>query len=135
MKLSLIAVLLCVGCGDSYGSLSNPPPNDLGPGPSDASTDVQDAHPYLGPKCCQVTADFTDDPYWQNGLYQCDSDAAVTVGGPSVPWVCNVNSAGMCGGNTGLTCLACDDSLCVIGSACLGFNGTGIVTDCQSGSD
>ena len=131
--MKYITLLVLVGCGSNYGDISSPPPNDLGPGPSavDASADVSSdalTYPYMGSKCCQVTADFTDDPYWQNGLYQCDSPR-------SVPWVCNVNSAGMCGGSTGLTCLTCDDFLCVIGSSCLGFNGTGTVTDCQSGSE
>lgn len=124
MKLVLIsAMIFCVGCSASPGSPSNPDASDDG---------LQDAHPYLGPTCCQVTADFTDDPYWHNGLYACDTDGGLSVG-TEAPWVCNVNATGMCGGDSGLTCLSCNQPECTVGMACLGFNGTGVVTDCQPG--
>ena len=133
MKLSLFAALVCVvGCSGNYGSLSNPPPDDLGPGP-DASP-PQDAHPYMGPICCQVMHDTVDDPVWNMGLYGCDTDGGLSVG-TEAPWVCNVNDAGLCGGNTGIECLSCDQPQCHVGMACLGVNGTGTVTDCQPGSE
>lgn len=129
MKLHLFACLCLLGCGESYGSLSNPPPNDLGPGPQDASVEVGVHNPDSG-LCCQITNNFTNDPYWHSGRYDClPPDAALQPFDP--PWVCQVNEAGMCGGNTGLTCLSCDQPACVVGLSCLGVNGTGIVLPCD----
>ena len=124
-KLCLItALIMCAGCvqleGIEKGNLS------------DASDNPQDAHPYTGPVCCQINKDFTDDPYWHNGLYGCDTDGSLAVN-TAAPWVCNVNDYGMCNQDSGLECLTCNQPDCIPGLACLGPNGTGIVTDCQPG--
>ena len=106
----------CLGCGSlPVAPQTEPDASEVDASDLDGSVDdVADvvAFPHVGAKCCQVEVDFTDDPYWHNGLYECDNPK-------DVPWVCG-------------TSWACDDFRCVVGTPCQGFNGTGVVTDCKS---
>lgn len=109
-----VALLACAAaCG---GPL--PPAVDLS---SDAgSADValetaQDASAVDAGICCQITHDFTTDPYWQNCRFPCSVD-----GDGVIPWVCKAPAP-----------TSCTDPACVVGSSCVGFNGTGLVVACD----
>jgi len=140
MKFGIALCLILVGCGDSYGSLSNIPPNDLGPGPMDAGSEAEagvmdaghEAAPIHNPPsglCCQIENNETDSALWYNDRYSCFPPDASSAFNP--PWICQVNDAGMCGGSTGIECLTCDMPACVVGMSCLGVNGTGVVLPCN----
>jgi hypothetical protein len=114
--LPLLAGLAAMGCtGESTAEGQASTVTDA------AGDDAVDAAPpYDGAVCCQVTVNFTADPYWQNCRYGCFPDAAVSPA--TVPWVCNLDKPTSCG-----------DPTCVVGSTCQGFNGTGVVLPCDAG--
>lgn len=103
-----------------FGCSSVPELSDAGKltSATDAQTDAGNHN--NGNLCCNVTKNFTDSSYWSGGIYSCDPDAGVSTGTIMwVPWVCNPEQA-----------VSCQNESCVIGSACQGFNGYGVVTTC-----
>jgi hypothetical protein len=112
---SWLVCFVLVGCTaakeQAAGDGTEPPSNDAG-GDVPAEAPTSD-----GGLCCQVTHDFTDDPYWQDCRFACmPADAA----SPDLPWVCNLGSP-----------TTCQDPACLSGSTCQAFNGTGIVLPCD----
>lgn len=128
-----IAIAFCLAaCGNNFGDVSNPPPNDLGAPDSGAEAGVHNPPSGL---CCQLTGvEETDSALWYGKRYDCPADdAAVNAYNPG--WVCNVNANGMCGGSTGIPCYSCDQTECVTGMSCLAINGTGLVIACDAQGD
>jgi hypothetical protein len=115
-KLALLVCLVATACaggaGDEKQSVASAASDAGGQGADDAS-------PYAGDICCQVTDDLSSDPRWQNGRYGCHPDAAVSL--QNVPWLCNPAHP-----------TNCDDPACIVGSTCQGFNGTGVVLPCSA---
>lgn len=119
MKLGMFfPVLFLLGCGTSEYVEAYAPPQDAG------------THLPESGLCCQIVNNIEDSGPWYNARYSClPDDAGLQPFNP--PWICGVNEAGNCGGDSGVECLTCDMPSCVTGMDCLGANGTGIVLPCD----
>lgn len=121
-----ILVLACLGLGGCYYSPDAPIPDG---GSSDAATPRNDDNTDGG-LCCQITNNFTDEPFWNYGFYTC-----MHPGEPlkpfNPPWICNVTFDGQCDGDSGVQCMTCFEPSCVVGLRCRDVNGTGTVIPCK----
>jgi hypothetical protein len=106
------ALLFCVvvGCAYSGSNVSNDA------GMQDASADMLPIN--YGDLCCHITNNYTDSSLYDNNVYECSLDSGPQYS--NIPWVCI----------TGRGVVPCSDPNCVVGSACQGENGSGVVVDC-----
>lgn len=121
MRYTFLVLVGLVGCYDIVDHRTDCD-NDAGLPRNQDNTD--------GGICCQITHRYPNGPDWMSGFYRC-----VEPGDPpdpfNPPWICNSTFEGQCGGDTGLECLTCVDTTCVVGMRCRDVDGTGTVVPCK----
>lgn len=122
MRITVLAfTLILTGCYDVVDV-----PGDAGPDVEAPRNDLNTP----GGLCCQITNNFHDEPFWNNGFYRCvhPGDKADPF---NPPYICNVTFDGECDVDGGPACLTCFDPDCVVGMRCRDVNGTGTVIPCR----